>query len=265
MAKKEKAKLKVEKRKTTGRKVKLLRREGVLPANIYGKKVKSQAVQLDLKSFLPVYQAVGETGVVSLQLKGETKIRPVLIHSVQIDPVTDRPLHADFYQVSLKEKVTTEIPIELVGESPAVKEKVGILIQPLSEVEVEALPTDLPDKFEIDIGKLKGVDDAVLVADLQVPEGVKVLTGTKQILAKIEPPTKEEEIAPPPEEARPEPVEGEVPPEEVPEEERPPEEEKPPEKARPEPVEGKPSEEAKAPPKEEKPTREKVEKKEKGK
>jgi len=262
-AKKEKTKLKVEKRKTTGRKVKLLRREGILPANIYGKKVKSQAVQLDLKSFLPIYQEVGETGVVSLQLKGETKTRPVLIHNVQIDPVTDRPLHADFYQVSLKEKVTTEIPIELVGESPAVKEKVGILIQPLSEVEVEALPTELPDKFEIDIGKLKEVDDAFTVADLKAPEGVKVLTGAKQILAKIEPPTKEEEVAPPPEE--------EVPPEEVPEEERPPEE-----KPSEEEVKA-PPEEAKAPPKgkkpaearservEGKPAEAKIEKKKKGK
>lgn len=234
-AKKEKPKLKVEKRKVTGRKVKLLRREGILPANIYGKKVKSQAVQLDLKSFLPVYQEVGETGVVSLQLKGETKIRPVLIHNIQIDPVTDRPLHADFYQVSLKEKVTTEIPIELVGESPAVKEKVGILIQPLSEVEVEALPTELPDKFEIDIGKLKEIDDAFAVSDLKIPKGVKVLTGAKQILAKIEPPTKEE-VAPPPEE--------EVPPEEVLEEERPLEE-----------VAKAPPEEEKVPPKGEKPAK----------
>lgn len=245
--KKEKPKLKVEKRKTTGRKVKLLRREGILPGNIYGKKVKSQAVQLDLKSFLPVYQEVGETGVVSLQLKGETKIRPVLIHNIQLDPVTDRPLHADFYQVSLKEKVATEIPIELVGESPAVKEKLGILIQPLTGVEVEALPTELPDNFQIDIGKLEKVDDAVIVADLKVPEGVKILTGAKQILAKIEPPAKEEEVTPPPEE--------EVPAEEVPEEERPLEEEveAPSEKAHPEPVEGKAPEEAKAPPEGKKP------------
>lgn len=250
--------LKVEKRKITGRKVKVLRREGILPANVYGKKVKSQAVQLDLKTFLPVYQKVGETGVLDLKLKGETKTRPVLIHNVQVDPVADLPLHADFYQVSLKEKVTTEIPIELVGESLAVKEKVGILIQPLTEVEVEALPTDLPDKFEIDIGKLKEVDDAIVVSDLKVPKGVKILTGAKQILAKIEPPTKEEEVAPP---------EEEVPAEEVPEEEKPLEEEAkaPPEKARPEPVEGKtPSGAVKVPPKGEKPVK-KPEKKEKKK
>lgn len=254
--KKEKLKLKAEKRKVSGRKVRKLRQEGILPANIYGKKVKSQAVKLDLRTFLPIYQEVGETGIVNLMLKGETKVRPVLIHNLQLDPVTDQPLHADFYQVDLKKKVTTEVPIELAGESPAVKEKIGILIQPLTEVEVEALPTELPDKFEVDITGLKEVGDAVAVGDVKVPKEVKILTGGKQILAKIEPPAKEEEVAPPPEE---------VPTEEVPEEEKPPEEEK------------KPSEEEKAPPKEVKkaspegkkpagkPAEDKVEKKKKGK
>lgn len=235
--KREKPKLQAEKRKVLGRKVKKLRREEILPANIYGKKVKSQALQLDLKEFQPVYDEVGETGVVELKIKGETKIRPVLIHNVQLHSVTDQPLHADFYQVDLKEKVTTEVPVELVGESSAVKEKLGILIEPLTEVEVEALPTELPDKLEVDIGKLKKVDDVVVVGDLRVPEGVKVLTLPQEILAKIEPPTKEEEVAPPPE--------AKVPAEEVPEEE-----------ARPEPVEGKPPEEVAAPPEKEKPAKE---------
>lgn len=226
--------LKVEKRKITGRKIKTLRREGILPANIYGKKVKSQSVQLNLKSFLPVYQEVGETGVVNLRLKGETKARPVLIHNVQFDSVTDQPLHADFYQVSLKEKVTAEIPIELVGESPAVKEKIGVLIQPLSEVEVEALPTELPDKFELSVDGLKQIDDAVTVAELKAPKGVKVLTGAKEVLAKIEPPAKEEEVAPPPEAA-----EGEG----APEGEAPAESEEAPAEGQPEkPAEGKPVE-----------------------
>jgi len=228
MAKKEKQKLTAEKRQIAGRKVKVLRREGILPANIYGKKIKSLAIQTDLKTFLSTFKKTGETGVVELSIKGEKKARPVLIHNVQYGPVSDQPLHADFYQVDLKEKVTTEVPIELIGESPAVKEKVGILIQPLTEVEVEALPTELPDKLELDITGLKEVDDAVTVADLKVPKGVKVLASEKEVLTKIEPLAKEEEVAPP---------EEEVPAEEVPEEEKPPEE-----KARPEPTEEKPPE-----------------------
>jgi len=218
-----KLKLQAEKRQVTGRKVKALRREGVLPANIYGKKIKSQSAQVDLKSFLPVFQEVGETGLVNLRLKGETTDRPILIHNVQLHPVTDQPLHADFYQVSLKEKVTTEIPVELVGESSAVKEKIGILIQPLAEVEVEALPTELPDKFEVDIGQLEKVDDSFTVADLKVPSGVKILTNAKEILASIQPLAKEEEVAPPAEEA----AEGEVSAEEAAEGEVPSKEEKP--------------------------------------
>ena len=200
-AKTQKHKLVVEKRKVLGRKVKKLRLEGILPANVYGKKVKSLAIKLDLKSFSLAYQAVGETGLVELKVKGEEKLRPVLIHNVQFHPVTDLPLHADFYQVDLKKKVTTEVPVELVGESPAVEQKVGILVQLLTEVEVEALPTELPDKFTIDIGKLKKIGDLLVVSDLKPPAGVKILTAVKEILVKIEPPAKEEVAAPPVEEA----------------------------------------------------------------
>lgn len=209
--KREKLTLTVEKRKITGRKVKTLRREGILPANIYGRNVKSLAVQVDLKSFLPILKEAGETGLVQLKVAGEKNLRPVLIHNVQFHPVDDQPLHADFYQVDLKEKVTAKIPIELIGESPAVKEKVGILIQPLSEVEVEALPADLPEKISLDISSLKAVDDTITVANLKFPEGVKVLTEEGQILAKIEPPAKEEITSPP----------EEIPAEEVTEEEAP--------------------------------------------
>ncbi len=243
MAKKEELKLTAEKRKILGRKVKTLRREGILPANIYGKKVKSLAVQADLKAFLSAFKETGETGVVKLLVKGEKKVRPVLIHNVQLDPVSNQPLHADFYQVDLKTKVTTEVPIELVGESLAVKEKIGILIQPLTEVEVEALPTELPDKLELDISGLKKVDGVVTVADLKVPKEVKVLTLEKEILAKVEPLAKEEEVAP------------------LPEEEAPAEEVKPEEEGKPG-EEKKASEEAEAPlgekkPAEVKPTKEK--------
>ena len=219
VTKKEKAKLTVEKRKITGRKVKALRRQGILPANIYGKKNKSLAVQLEVKSFLPVFNKVGETGLVELKVVDEKETRPVLIHNVQFHPINEAPIHADFYQVDLKEKVVAKVPMELIGESPAVKDKIGILIQPLSEVEVEALPADLPEKIEVDISGLKVVDDAVVVGSVKVPQGVKILTDEKEILAKIEPLAKEEEVvAPPPAEEVPtEAVEGEeVPPQEVP-------------------------------------------------
>lgn len=200
--KKEKVKLLVEKRKLNGSKVKLLRKQAILPANIYGRKVKSLAVQVDLKAFLPILKETGETGLVELKVKGEDKIRPVLIHNVQYHAVNDKPLHADFYQVDLKEKVTTKIPVELVSESPAVKNKIGILIQPLNEIEVEALPTDLPEKIEVNISSLEKINDAVLLKEVKLDTGVKVLSDVNQILVKIDPPAKEEEVAPVEEEVK---------------------------------------------------------------
>lgn len=247
----EKIKLEAKKRKVLGRKVKKLRREGILPANLYGKKIKSQALGVLVKDFLKVYQEAGETGLVDLKIDGETK--PVLIHNVQFHPVTDQPIHIDFHQVSLTEKTTATIPIELVGESPAAEKKIGILIQPLSELEVEALPGDFPEHLVVNISSLKEVDDALTVGDIEVDKKkVKILANEKEIVAKIEP-LAEEVVAPPPAEEVPA---EEVPAEEVPEEEGPPEEAKAPtEEARPEPAKGKPAEK----PTKEKPAEEKKE------
>lgn len=237
----EKPKLKAEKRKIEGRKVKKLRKEGILPANLYGKKIKSQSLQVSLKDFQKIYQEIGETGLVDLKIDSET--RPVLIHNVQLHPVTGEPLHADFHQVSLTEKTTVTVPIELLGESPAVEQGIGILIQPISEIEVEALPGDLPEHLTIDISRLAQVNEAITVGDLPIDrKKVEIKAEPSAIVAKIGPLEKEEVVAPPPAE--------EVPAEEVPAEE-----------AIPEgvpPVE----EEAKKPPEEEKPGKPKKQAKE---
>lgn len=180
------SKLKVEKRKVFGRKVKKLRGEGILPANIYGKKVKSQAIQVDLKEFEKVYKETGETGIVDLVL-GQGKARPVLIHNLQIHPVTDQFLHADFHQVVLTEKVKADIPIEIVGQSPAVKEKKGILLTTLDEIEVEALPADLPDKIEVDVSKLTEVDQEIRAGELKLATKATLLTDPNLIICKIGP------------------------------------------------------------------------------
>lgn len=197
-------KLKVEKRKVLGRKVKRLRREGILPANIYGKKVKSLAIQLSEKDFLAVYKDVGETGILDLVVSSEKKIRPVLIANVQDDPVTDQILHIDFRQVILTEKTTATIPVELVGGAPAVEQKKGILVQQVDELEVEALPKDLPDKLIVDISGLTEVDNAVYAKDIKVDrKRIEIKADENRIIAKIEPLTKEEVVEKPPEEAVP--------------------------------------------------------------
>ena len=220
-----KTKLEVQKRKIFGRKVKKLRAEGVLPVNIYGAKIKSIAVQVDLKKFEEIYKRIGETGVVDLKVKGEKEPRLILIHNLQLDPVTDLPLHADFHQVKLKEKITVEIPIEMIGEAPAEKERVGILVSLLDSLEVEALPTDLPEKFEVDVSKLEKIDDAIRVKDIKVDEKkIKILVSENEVVVKIEPLAKEEVL--PSEEKI---VEEEIPEEGLPKEAKP-EEVKPGEK-----------------------------------
>jgi len=197
--------LKADKRTLEGRKVKKLRKEGILPGNVYGKKVKSEAVQINLKEFENIYKELGETGLLMLQLGKEEK--PVLIHNLQLNPISDAPVHVDFLQVDLKEKVEADIPVELIGESPAEKEGIGTVVQHINEIKVEALPTDLPEKFEIDISTLSEVDQSIMVKDIKYDKSkVEVKIGEEEIVTKVEPPQKEEVVeAPTPA------VEGEVP------------------------------------------------------
>lgn len=166
-----------------GKKVKKLRREGILPANVYGKGLNSQAVQVKLSDFQTIFKEVGETGLVDLQYNGKAK--PVLIKNLQMNYKSSTPLHADFYQVNLKEKVKTMIPLVLVGEAKAVLDKVGMLLQTLSEIEIEALPDQLPEKIEVSVENLAAVDDHITVGDLTAPEGVTILTDAGQVVTKI--------------------------------------------------------------------------------
>ncbi len=212
----DKLKLKVNSRKLTGRKVKQLRAQGILPANIYGKGVKSVSIQQPLKDFAVAFKQVGETGILELFVDKETKPRPVLIHHVQQHPVTDEILHVDFRQVDLTETVTVSIPVEITGEAPAIT-KGGVLIQLINEVEVEALPADLPDKFTLDVSHLEEIGQGLSLKDLKVSAKVKLLTEKlEELVVKIESPTKEEEVKPVEEvpvegEEAPAPAEGEAP------------------------------------------------------
>ena len=205
----DKLKLKLEQRKTLGRKVRSLRREGLLPGNIYGKGVKSLSVQTALKEFQAVFAKAGETTIVELSVAKETKTRPVLIHQVMVDPVTGQFLHADFQQVDLSKAVKVAVPIELFGEAPAVKEG-GVLVQLLKEIEVEALPADLPDKFTVDVSGLTEMNQGITLKQLKAGDKVKLMAeNLDELVVKIDQPTKEvvEEVLPAAEEV---PAEGEA-------------------------------------------------------
>ena len=175
--------LTVTKRTIFGKKLKQLRKEGILPANIYGKDIESTAVQLPLKEFEAIYKDAGASSVVDVEFEG--KKRPTLIHNMQYDFLNNIPLHADFFQVNLKEKVKTTVPVELTGEPKAVTDNLGLLLQTLNEVEVEALPTDLPEKVTVDVTYLAEVGQQVKVSDIKKLSGVDILTDAEQVVANI--------------------------------------------------------------------------------
>lgn len=185
-------KLTAKKRTITGRKVKSLREQGVLPANIFGKKIDSKTIQIDYVSFIKALSDAGETTLIDLDVDGETN--PVLISEVQLDPITDKPIHVDFLHVDLKEKVTAQVPVELTGESPAERQALGTVVQYLDELEVEALPAELPEKFVVNIDHLEEVDDTIFVKNVAVDATkVEIQNDGDLILAKVEPPREEEE------------------------------------------------------------------------
>ncbi|KKR49380.1 MAG: 50S ribosomal protein L25 [Candidatus Curtissbacteria bacterium GW2011_GWA1_40_16] len=162
----EQVSLSAQKRTVLGRKVKSLRREGMIPAHVFGHKVKTIHVQVKAGEFDKVFEKAGETGIIDLAVDGEK--RPVLVKNVQTHPVSDIPLHIDFYQVNLSEKVKVNVPLEIVGEAPAVHKKIGLLLTPVTEIEIEALPADLPEKIEVDVAHFENVGDEIKVKDLKI-------------------------------------------------------------------------------------------------
>lgn len=178
--------LHAEERTILGKKVKGLRQQGFIPAHVFGKKLDTEHVSVKVLDFKKVYAAAGASGLVDLKI-GEEKVRPVLIRDVQLDPLRGNPLHIDFYQVNLKEKVSVPVPIVLIGEEPElVHIGEAVVIQPLSEVEVEALPSELPENIEVDINKLQAIDDAILVSNLKIPAGVAILTDPEAVVVKLD-------------------------------------------------------------------------------
>lgn len=177
-------------REITGKKVKKLRKEGFVPVTVYGNGIKSVSLSVPIKEFSVVYKQAGETGLVELKFNGKSE--HTLISNVQIHPVNRSVVHAEFHAVKLTEKIKANVPVELVGESSAVQNKVGVLLQTLNEIEVEALPTELPDKIEVEVGELSEIDQQVTVADLKIPSGVIALTPGEEVVVKVAPAVSEE-------------------------------------------------------------------------
>ncbi len=221
--------LKAEIRTKTGKKVKILRKEGFVPAVVYGHKTENIPLKIKYRDFKKIYEKAGESTLIELQIiprqKGsetetsKSEVKKVLIHNVQFDPLTDKFFHVDFYQVKMTEKITAEVALKFVGDAPAVKNKGGILVKNTDKLQVECLPQDLIHDIEVDIGKINELDDSIYVRDLPIPKGINILAGPDEPIATVvSPSTQEEEKEE--EEIKPEEVEEVKPTEEVSDEEK---------------------------------------------
>jgi large subunit ribosomal protein L25 len=184
------AELKVSPRGVLGKKVKQLRATGVTPANIYGHRVESVAIQMPTEELRHVLRTAGRNDIVYLRLDSEEP-RPTFIRQVQRNPVTDAILHVDFYQISLEEKVRLEVPLHLLGHAPAVDTFGGTLLHSLDYITVEGLPTEIPSHIEVDVSGLEEIDQSIHVSDLSVPSSLTMLTDPELVVAKVAPPVVE--------------------------------------------------------------------------
>lgn len=174
--------LNVEKREETGKNLKKLREDGEIPAVIYGRKVESTPIKLNEKEFSKAFKEAGESSVIILSGAGDDS--EVLVHSVDVDPIKSEVLHVDFYAVEKGKKVTVNIPIEFVGEAPAVKLG-GSLTKALHEVEMTAEPSKLPHEIEVDVSSLETFEDHIRVKDLSIPKDVEIGNDLEETVAVV--------------------------------------------------------------------------------
>ena len=177
--------IKAEVRTILGRKVRQLRRLGLTPATVYGKDFTPISIQINTKELDKLFSHAGESSLVELLL--DDKVLPIIFRNPQYHPVEEGILHIDCYKVNLKEKIIATVPVKLIGESQAVKEG-NVMIEVSSEIEVEALPSDLPEEVVVDISSLEVVDSAITVADLKLGDKIEIKTHPEQIIVKIEAP-----------------------------------------------------------------------------
>ncbi len=177
-------------RTVLGKKVRHLRRQGMLPANLFGHNLASQALQVEEKAFQRAFAQAGMNTLVSLKVAG-AEPKMVLIRGLQRNPLKRNLLHVDFYQVAMMEKLTAQVPLVFVGEAPGVAAG-GILLHNIDEVEIECLPGDLVRHIDVDISGLQEIDDTIYVKNLQVSAAIRILRDPDEVVVKILPPAKEE-------------------------------------------------------------------------
>ena len=171
------------KKRVVGEKTEVLKKGGEIPAVFYGMGKSSTSISISIVEFKKIWNKAGESSTIEIT-SPDGKV-DALIHEVQTDPVTDEPIHVDFLVVDMNKKIKVNVPLEFIGVSAAVKGGSGTLVKVLHEVEVEALPKDLPHNIIVDISKLENLDSHILVSDLVLPSGVTMVTDAEEVVSSI--------------------------------------------------------------------------------
>ena len=178
--------LAVDVREAMGKKARFLRRDGLTPANIYGRNLNSVALQLPSADLIQALSQGGQNAVLDVKVKGEKKARTAVIRNIQRNPVTDIVIHVDFLQVDVTRAITSEVPIVFIGESPLPKTQT-VISQILASIQVSGLPMQIPHSVEVDVSVLEEIDQSIFVRDLQLPDDIEVLTDGDQMIVRATP------------------------------------------------------------------------------
>ncbi len=194
--------LSVKTREIVGKKVRALRREGLVPAELYGHGFKNLHLTVPAKDFSKVLKEAGTSTVVTLVLASATEKtgaekHPAIIHEVKRDYLTGDIEHIDFYQVRMDEKITAKVPVEFIGEAPAIKAFGAVINRSMAEIEVEALPANLPHSLTVDLSTLTELNQSIYVRDIVIPKGVEILVDPETAVATATPPAVEEVVETP--------------------------------------------------------------------
>lgn len=198
--------LNVKTRTVLGKRVKHLRKEGLIPAELFGRGLENRHLTVSEKEFNKIYEKAGEHTLINVVTEEGERL-PAFITDVSREPLSGKLLSIDLHQVKMDEKTRVKVPIEFLGEAPAVKAGF-VVVKVLGEVEVEALAVSIPPKFEIDLSNLEKAGDSLSAKDIKVPDGVRILSAPETVIVTVTEKQKEE-VAPPPA------VETEVMPEEI--------------------------------------------------
>lgn len=176
--------LQAQERLEFGKKTIKIRKSGFIPAVLYGHGIKNRSISVPVHTFSNIYKQAGENTLIDLTI-GKESAQKVIIHDIQHDPLTEKLIHVDFYQVRMDEKITTEIPLKFIGESPAVKEHGAVLIKVRDAIQIECLPNDLIPEIHIDLSVLRTLEDNIRIKDVPLPKTIHVLDDPDESIALV--------------------------------------------------------------------------------